>query len=109
MVRVTGFGQTGPYKNRPGFGTIAEAFSGFANLTGEKDGPPTLPNFGLADGISASYGTFATMFALYHRDVQGGKGQFIDLSIYEPIFQCSLMVTITTSTNNSSKVFLLFR
>ena len=87
MVRVTGFGQTGPYKNRPGFGTIAEAFSGFANLTGEKDGPPTLPNFGLADGIAASYGTFATMFALYHRDVQGGKGQFIDLSVYEPIFQ----------------------
>ena len=57
-------------------------------MTGEKDGPPTLPNFGLADGIAASYGTFATMFALYHRDAQGsGEGQFIDLSIYEPIFQ----------------------
>ena len=88
MVRVTGFGQTGPYRHRPGFGTVAEVFSGFANMTGEKDGPPTLPNFGLADGIAASYGTFATMFALYHRDAQGsGKGQFIDLSIYEPIFQ----------------------
>ena len=87
MVRVTGFGQTGPYKMRPGFGTIAEAFSGFAGMTGEIDGPPTLPNFGLADGIAASYGTFATMFALYYRDVQGGSGQFIDLSIYEPIFQ----------------------
>ena len=87
MVRVTGFGQTGPYKMRPGFGTIAEAFSGFSNVTGEKNGPPTLPNFGLADGIAASYGTFATMFALYYRDVQGGNGQFIDLSIYEPIFQ----------------------
>ena len=88
MVRVTGFGQTGPYRYRPGFGTVAEVFSGFANMTGEKDGPPTLPNFGLADGIAASYGTFATMFALYHRDAQGsGEGQFIDLSIYEPIFQ----------------------
>jgi crotonobetainyl-CoA:carnitine CoA-transferase CaiB-like acyl-CoA transferase len=88
MVRVTGFGQTGPYRHRPGFGTVAEVFSGFANMTGEKDGPPTLPNFGLADGIAASYGTFATMFALYHRDAQGsGEGQFIDLSIYEPIFQ----------------------
>jgi crotonobetainyl-CoA:carnitine CoA-transferase CaiB-like acyl-CoA transferase len=88
MVRVTGFGQTGPYKDRPGFGTVAEVFSGFANITGEKKGPPTLPNFGLADGIAASYGTFATMFALYHRDAQGsGEGQFIDLSIYEPIFQ----------------------
>jgi crotonobetainyl-CoA:carnitine CoA-transferase CaiB-like acyl-CoA transferase len=88
MVRVTGFGQTGPYRKRPGFGTIAEAFSGFASITGEADGPPTLPAFGLADGIAASYGTFALMFALYHRDAQGsGKGQYIDLSIYEPIFQ----------------------
>lgn len=88
MVRVTGFGQTGPYRRRPGFGTVAEVFSGFANITGEKGGPPTLPNFGLADGIAAAYGTFATMFALYHRDAQGsGEGQYIDLSIYEPIFQ----------------------
>ena len=88
MVRVTGFGQTGPYRERPGFGTIAEVFSGFAAITGEADGPPTLPAFGLADGIAASYGTFATMFALYHRDAQGGnEGQEIDLSIYEPIFQ----------------------
>jgi len=88
MVRVTGFGQTGPYKNRPGFGTIAEAFSGFAATTGEPEGPPTLPNFGLADGIAAAYGTFAAMFALYARDAKGsGKGQYIDLSIYEPLFQ----------------------
>ena len=88
MVRVTGFGQTGPYRHRPGFGTIAEAFSGFAAATGTADGPPTLPNFGLADGIAAAYGTFAAMFALYHRDAQGsGVGQFIDLSIYEPLFQ----------------------
>ncbi len=87
MVRVTGFGQTGPYRHRPGFGTVAEVFSGFANITGEVNGPPTLPNFGLADGIAASYGTFALMFALYHRDLHGGPGQYIDLSIYEPIFQ----------------------
>lgn len=88
MVRVTGFGQTGPYKNRPGFGTVAEAFSGFASITGWPDGPPTLPNFGLADGIAAAYGTFAVMFALYHRDAkQSGEGQYIDLSIYEPLFQ----------------------
>ena len=88
MVRVTGFGQTGPYRNRPGFGTIAEAFSGFAATTGEPDGPPTLPNFGLADGVAAAYGTFAAMFALYARDAKGsGQGQYIDLSIYEPLFQ----------------------
>lgn len=87
MVRVTGFGQTGPYRERPGFGTLAEAMSGFAHITGLPDGPPTLPPFGMADGIAAHYGTFSTMFALYDRDARGsGKGQFIDLAIYEPIF-----------------------
>jgi formyl-CoA transferase len=87
MVRVTGFGQTGPYKDKPGFGTLAEAISGFAHITGQPDGPPTLPPFGLADGIAAQYGAFATMFALYERDAKGSaQGQFIDLSLYEPIF-----------------------
>ena len=52
MVRVSGFGQTGPYKDRPGFGTLAEAMSGFAHMTGQPDGPPTLPGFGLADSMS---------------------------------------------------------
>jgi crotonobetainyl-CoA:carnitine CoA-transferase CaiB-like acyl-CoA transferase len=87
MVRVTGFGQTGPYKGRVGFGTLAEAMSGFAHITGQPDGPPTLPPFGLADAIAAYYGCFASMFAIYERDVRGsGKGQYIDLAIYEPIF-----------------------
>ena len=87
MVRVTGFGQTGPYRRRAGFGTLAEAISGFAHITGEPDGPPTLPPFGLADGVAAYFGCFASMFAIYDRDVRGsGKGQFIDLAIYEPIF-----------------------
>ncbi len=87
MVRVTGFGQTGPMRQRAGFGTLAEAFSGFANITGEADGPPTLPPFGLADGVAAHYGVFSTMFALYERDAKGsGLGQYIDLSIYEPLF-----------------------
>src|SRR5690606_32938841 len=85
MLRVTGFGQTGPYARRAGFGTLAEAMSGFAHITGEPDGPPTLPPFGLADGVAAYYGTFAVMFALYERDAKGtGLGQYIDLSIYEP-------------------------
>jgi len=87
MVRVTGFGQTGPYRRRAGFGTLAEAMSGFAHITGEPDGPPTLPPFGLADGVAAYFGCFAAMFAIYERDVKGsGRGQFIDLAIYEPIF-----------------------
>jgi len=87
MVRVTGFGQTGPYGRRAGFGTLAEAMSGFAHITGQPEGPPTLPPFGLADGIAAYYGCFASMFAIYERDVRGsGMGQYIDLAIYEPIF-----------------------
>lgn len=87
MVRVSGFGQTGPHRERPGFGTGAEAMSGFAHITGEAAGPPTLPPFGLADGVAAYHGAFATMFALYERDAKGsGKGQVVDLSIYEPLF-----------------------
>ena len=87
MLRVTGFGQTGPLRHRAGFGTIAEAMSGFAHITGEPDGPPTLPPFGLADGVAAYHGAFAIMFALWERDMQGsGKGQYIDMAIYEPLF-----------------------
>lgn len=90
MVRTTGFGQTGPYKDRSGFGTIAESMSGFAHMTGQADGPPTLPPFPLADSFAGLYSTFAAMFALYWRDVEGGTGQCIDTSLLEPIFS-SLM------------------
>jgi crotonobetainyl-CoA:carnitine CoA-transferase CaiB-like acyl-CoA transferase len=85
MLRTTGFGQFGPYASRPGFGTLAESMSGFAHMTGEPDGPPTLPPFGLADGIAGLAGAFAVMNALYHRDAHGGEGQVIDLAIIEPI------------------------
>lgn len=87
MVRTTGFGQFGPNSQRPGFGTLAEAMSGFAYVTGDPEGSPTLPPFGLADSVAALMGTCATMFALYERDVGGsGKGQYIDLAILEPMF-----------------------
>ncbi len=86
MVRLTGFGQTGPYSERPGFGTLAESMSGFAYLNGYADREPLLPPTGLADGIAALYSTFAVMYALYHRDVNGGGGQYIDTSLTEPIF-----------------------
>ncbi len=85
MLRVTGFGQFGPYAQRPGFGTLAESMSGFATITGQPDQPPTLPPFGLADGISGLAGAIAALLALYHRDARGGKGQVIDLAIIEPI------------------------
>ena len=85
LVRTTGFGQFGPYAQRPGFGTLMESMSGFAHITGQPDGPPTLPPFGLADGIAGLAGTSAVMFGLYHRDARGGSGQVIDLAIIEPI------------------------
>lgn len=86
IVRTTGFGQTGPYSPRPGFGTVAESMSGYAHINGQPDGPPTLPPFALGDGIAALFGTFATMFALFHRDMHHAPGQVIDLAIYEPLF-----------------------
>lgn len=85
LVRISGFGQTGPYRERAGFGTLAEAMSGFAAITGEADGPPTLPPFGLADSIAGLAAANAAMMALYHRDARGGQGQEIDLSILEPL------------------------
>lgn len=84
LLRVTGFGQTGPYAERRAFGTLAEAMSGFAHLTGSPDRPPSLPPFGLADSITAHVAVGAVMMALYHRDIaEGGEGQVIDLSILE--------------------------
>lgn len=84
LARVTGFGQVGPYRRRPGFGTLAEAMSGFAAATGEPDGPPTLPPFGLADGIASLATAFAVMTALFRR-ASDGRGQVVDVAIVEPI------------------------
>ena len=85
VLRVTGFGQTGPYATRRAFGTLAEAMSGLAHQTGEETGPPTLPPFGLADGVAGLTGAYAVMLALYHRDANNGTGQVIDLSLLEPL------------------------
>ncbi|MBU3692321.1 MAG: CoA transferase [Candidatus Nanopelagicaceae bacterium] len=89
IARVTGFGQAGPYSRRPGFGTLAEAMSGFANLTGTPDGPPTLPAFGLADaiaGITTAQAVMTALFALNNSNSEAfGKGQVIDTSLLEPI------------------------
>jgi len=84
ILRVTGFGQDGPYAQRRAFGTLIEAMSGLAHMTGDPDGPPTLPPFGLADGVSALAGAYATTMALLHRE-RGGAGQVIDLSLLEPL------------------------
>ncbi|MGW0559075.1 CaiB/BaiF CoA transferase family protein [Streptomyces sp. NPDC003016] len=84
LARVTGFGQFGPYSHRPGFGTLAEAMSGFAAITGEPEGPPTLPPFGLADSITALATAYAVMTALTARATTD-RGQVVDMAIIEPI------------------------
>lgn len=83
ILRVSGFGQTGPYAPRPGFGTLAEAFSGAAHITGFPDRSPLLPSFGLGDTSTAIFGAFAVVLALYNRDAAGGEGQVVDLALYE--------------------------
>ncbi|WP_409437764.1 CaiB/BaiF CoA transferase family protein [Mycobacterium sp. SMC-14] len=85
MLHITGFGLSGPKSERPGFGTLGEAMSGFANITGEADGPPTLPPFMLADGVASLNAAYAVMMALYHRDVHGGPGQLIDVNLIDPL------------------------
>lgn len=84
IARVTGFGQIGPKAGLPGFGTLAEAMSGFAAMTGEPDGPPTLPPFGLADGVTALTCFGAILTAVHERE-RTGLGQVIDLAIIEPL------------------------
>jgi crotonobetainyl-CoA:carnitine CoA-transferase CaiB-like acyl-CoA transferase len=85
VLSISAFGQTGPDSPRPGFGTLAEAISGYAHVTGQPDGPPTLPSFGLADSITGLCGAYAVMVALHERDAASGLGQHIDLAIYEPL------------------------
>lgn len=85
MLHITGYGLTGPKSERPGFGTLGEAMSGFAHITGQAGGPPTLPPFMLADGVASLNAAYAVMMALYHRDVHGGPGQLIDVNLIDPL------------------------
>lgn len=87
ITRVTGYGQTGPYAHVAGFGTPATAFSGMTFITGYPDRPPVSPSFSLVDYVSGLYAAMSTMMALYHRDALNGKGQEIDVSLYEGIFR----------------------
>ncbi len=82
VCRVSGFGQTGPYRDRPGFATIAEAMSGYVALSGEPDGAPLLPPIALTDEITGLVGAFAIMVAL-----RSGQGQVVDISLFESLFQ----------------------
>lgn len=86
LLRISGFGQYGPYKNRPGFGRIAEAMSGLTYITGYPDRPPVHAGFPLADAIAGLYGAFSVLAALRHREATG-EGQEIDLALYEGVFR----------------------
>jgi len=85
LARISGWGQTGPYRERPGFGLLVEAMSGFADRNGFPDRAPVLPPLAMADMIAGLYGAMAMMIALREVEVKGGKGQVIDLSLLEPI------------------------
>jgi len=86
LVRVSGFGQTGPYAKRPGFGTLVEAMSGFASRNGFEDREPVLPPLAMADMIAGLYGAMAIVIAVRDVEVNGGRGQVIDLSLLDSIF-----------------------
>jgi crotonobetainyl-CoA:carnitine CoA-transferase CaiB-like acyl-CoA transferase len=89
MLRISGFGQSGPQSRRPGFGTIAEAISGFAHLNGEPDGPPTFPSTTLADGVAATFGAFGIMSALWSRafNRQTTGVEVVDVALFEGLFR----------------------
>lgn len=86
VVRLSAFGQTGPYSHRPGFGTLAEAFSGLTDISGYPGESPLLASFALADEVAGLFATWSLMVALYHRDVRDGEGQTIDVSLFESVF-----------------------
>ncbi len=86
IVRISGWGQSGPYKDRPGFGTLVEGMSGFASMNGFADREPVLPPMYLADSVAGLYGAAAVMIALREIETNGGAGQVIDLPLFDPLF-----------------------
>jgi crotonobetainyl-CoA:carnitine CoA-transferase CaiB-like acyl-CoA transferase len=89
MLRISGFGQTGPSRTRPGFGSAAEAISGFAHLTGNPDGPPVFSSVTLADGVTGVFGSFGLMAALASRraGTPGPKVEVVDMALFESLFR----------------------
>jgi len=86
MVRLSGFGQTGPYRDRPGFGAIGESMGGLRYVTGYPDRPPVRVGVSIGDSIAALHGVIGALMALHHRTVNGGRGQYVDVALYEAVF-----------------------
>ena len=85
LARISGYGQTGPYAQRPGFAAVAEAFGGLRYVTGEPDRPPVRPNLSLGDSVAGLHAALGIVMALYNRDARGGSGQVIDVALYEAV------------------------
>jgi formyl-CoA transferase len=88
MLRVSGFGQDGPYRDQPGFGSVGEAMGGLRYITGEPGHVPVRCGISIGDTLAALHGTIGILLALYHRKANGGKGQVIDVALYESVFNC---------------------
>jgi formyl-CoA transferase len=86
MLRVSGYGQTGPYRDRPGFGVVGEAMGGLRHLSGEPGRTPVRAGVSIGDSLSALHGVIGVLLALRHRDQNGGQGQVIDVALYESVF-----------------------
>jgi formyl-CoA transferase len=86
MLRVSGYGQTGPYKDLPGFGVVGEAMGGLRHLSGEPDRPPVRVGISIGDSLSALHGVIGVLLALRHRDQFNGAGQMVDVALYESVF-----------------------
>ena len=86
MVRISGYGQTGPYRDRPGFAAIAECMGGLRHVTGFPDRPPVRAGVSLGDTLASLYGTIGALMAMHHLKVNGGTGQYIDVALYESVF-----------------------
>jgi formyl-CoA transferase len=86
MVRLSGYGQDGPYRDRPGFGVIGESMGGMRYITGYPDRPPVRLGISIGDTLAALHGVIGAMMALHHRNVNGGKGQYVDVALYEAVF-----------------------
>lgn len=86
MLRLSGFGQDGPMRNQAGFGSIAESMGGLRYVTGFPDRPPVRPNLSIGDAIASLHGVVGALMALHHRNVNGGRGQVVDVALYEAVF-----------------------
>ena len=86
LLRLSGFGQTGPYRDRPGFGAIGESMGGMRHVTGFPERPPVRMNISIGDALAALHGVIGVLMALHHRNTRGGKGQVVDVALYEAVF-----------------------